>query len=199
MSEPPFAANAAGYDAVAAAATTVPPASSVASAGVGTAGGAKSIVPTTREALDRHATFTGTPTRAAPVAGATHVGTTAPLWRFWAVSVSAVSVAFMADILAEFHDTVPSLRRAGQMASPSGLSSDHATVMTPPPTADVDVGATPLGDAGMRKISTSTDVYALDVGLADWHSVPPTSTRAGQIRDRPPSRTAGISSPRRRP
>ena len=168
MSEPPFAANAAGYDAVAAAATTVPPASSVASAGVGTAGGAKSIVPTTREALDRHATFTGTPTRAAPVAGATHVGTTAPLWRFWAVSVSAVSVAFMADILAGIPDTVPNAHVAPtKMASPSGLSSDHATVMTPPPTADVDVGATPLGDAGMRKISTSTDVYALDVGLAD--------------------------------
>ena len=50
-----------------------------------------------------------------------------------------------------------------------------------PPTADVDVGATPLGDAGMRKISTSTDVYALDVGLADagtpFH---PTSTASAE-------------------
>ncbi len=191
-SEPPPAANAGGYDAVAAAATTVEAVASIggglaagfsASAVVGAAGGAKSINPTTREALDRHATLTGTPTRAAPVAGATHVG-----WgvfgRFWS-SVSAVSsVAVLADILAGIPDVVPNAHVAPtKMGSPSDLSSDHATVMTPPPDADVDVGATPLGPAGMRKISTSTEkVAALDATPLDEDATPfhPTSTASAE-------------------
>ena len=193
-SEPPDAANAAGYDAVAAAATTVPPASVGGGAGfsasgvVGAAGGAKAMDPTTREALDRHDTLTGTPTRAAPVAGATHVGW-GVLWRFMA-SVTAVSVAVLADILAGIPDTVPNAHVAPtKRASPSDLSSDHATVITPPPDADVDVGVTPLGPAGMRKISMSTDVEALDVGLDDATPFHPTSTASAE----PPAPTSRSS------